>query len=251
MTRRRGAYDPVVFDAGDVDYAQPIALFPLGAASLLPHAVQPLHVFEPRYRQMVEDALGDAQPADLAQAAPIAMATIAASGGEATPGLPALRPVVCVGRIVQHRRLPDGRHEIALHGVARARILAMHEPEGARPYRMAELVPMDRPRAAPPRMARARAAIEGLLSRPRLARLESAQRVRTWLSRPELPAHAAVEVAGFALVRDAEQRYRLLAERDPLRRAEMVRDAIVDLERLVALCERQRSDDWPKGESWN
>jgi hypothetical protein len=52
-------------------------------------------------------------------------------------------------------------------------------------------------------------------------------------------------------VRDSEQRYRLLAERDPIRRAEIVRDAIAELDRLVALCERQRSDEWPRGESWN
>lgn len=250
MSGASHAYDPSVFDADEVDYSQPIALFPLGAASLLPHALQPLHVFEPRYRQMVEDAVGDSVPADLRNAAPIAMATIAAFG-DGSPGAPPLRPAVCVGRLVQHRRLPDGRHEIVLHGVARARILAMHEPEGKRLYRMAELVPIERPRAQRPPMRRAREAIERLLSRPRLARLEATRHVLDWLGRPELPAHAAVEVAGFALVRDAEQRYRLLAERDPLRRAEMVRDAIAELERLVALCERQRSDEWPKGESWN
>jgi Lon protease-like protein len=241
-----------VFDADEVDYSQPVALFPLGAATLLPHALQPLHVFEPRYRQMVEDALGDATPADLAHAAPIAMATIAARGDDDGPlDAPPLRPVVCVGRIVQHRRLPDGRHEIVLHGVARARILAMHEPEGQRMYRMAELVPMERPGGPRPAMRQARAAIEGLLSRPRLSRIEVTRHVLDWLARPGLPAHAAIEVAGFALVRDSEQRYRLLAERDPIRRAEIVRDAIAELDRLVALCERQRSDEWPRGESWN
>ncbi len=241
-----------MFDADEVDYSQPVALFPLESVTLLPHALQPLHVFEPRYRQMVEDALGDAVPADLRHAAPIAMATIAPRNGHGDRhDAPPLRPVVCVGRLVQHRRLPDGRHEIVLHGVARARILAMHEPEGARAYRMAELVPLERPQAQRPPMRRARAAIEGLLSRPRLARVEATRHVLEWLARAELPTHAAVEVAGYALVRDAEARYRLLAERDPLRRAEMVRDAIVDLERLVALAERQRSDEWPKGESWN
>lgn len=247
-----------MFDADEVDYSQPVALFPLGAATLLPHALQPLHVFEPRYRQMVEDALGDAAPGDLAHAAPIAMATIAARGVlDGDGGLdgalhaPPLRPVVCVGRVVRHRRLPDGRHEILLHGVARARILAMHEPEGRRMYRMAELVPMERPGIRRPPMLRARAAIERVLSHPRLARVEVTRHVLDWLSRPELPAHAAIEVAGFALVHDAEQRYRLLAERDPIRRAEIVRDAIADLDRLVAMCERQRSDEWPRGESWN
>jgi Lon protease-like protein len=180
------------------------------------------------------------------------MATIAVRGEDDGPlDAPPLRPVVCVGRLVQHRRLPDGRHEIVLHGVARARILAMHEPEGRRMYRMAELVPLEPLGGPRPAMRQARAAIEHLLSRPRLSRIEVTRHVLDWLARPGLPAHAAIEVAGFALVRDAEQRYRLLAERDPIRRAEIVRDAIAELDRLVALCERQRSDEWPRGESWN
>ena len=40
-----------------VDFNRPIPLFPLSCVSLLPHAVQGLHIFEPRYRQMVEDVL--------------------------------------------------------------------------------------------------------------------------------------------------------------------------------------------------
>jgi hypothetical protein len=52
-------------------------------------------------------------------------------------------------------------------------------------------------------------------------------------------------------VRDAEMRYRLLAEPDPYRRVAIVRDAVMDLERTIALAERQGSDAWPKGQSWN
>ena len=243
------AYDRAVFDADDIDYAQPVALFPLPTVTLFPHALQALHVFEPRYRQMVEDALGDG---GLETAAPIAMATLAARDWRADHGgTPPLRPVVCVGRVVRHQRRPDGRHDIVLHGVARARILAMHEPEGRRLYRMAEVVPMERPKAARPPMPGVRAALAGLLSRPRLARVDAARQVLECFEEAQIPTHAAVEVAGYALVRDAEARYRLLSEPDPLKRAEQVRDAIAELERLVALAERQRSDDWPKGESWN
>jgi Lon protease-like protein len=243
------AYDRSVFEADDVDYSQPVALFPLPTVSLFPHALQALHVFEPRYRQMVEDAAGDG---GLESAAPIAMATFGARDWrDDYGGTPPLRPVVCVGRLVRHQRRPDGRHDIVLHGVARARILAMHEPDGRRLYRMAEVVPLERPRAARPPMPAVRAALHELLSRPRLARVEAARQVLECFGEREVPTHAAVEVAGYALVRDAEARYRLLAEADPRRRAELVRDAIAELERLVALAERQGSEEWPKGESWN
>ena len=127
----------------------------------------------------------------------------------------------------------------------------MHEPEGTRLYRMAEVVPLERPRGKRPAMPAVRAALAGLLRRPRLARIEATRQVLECFGEPQIPTHAAVEVAGYALVRDAEARYRLLAEPDPMRRAEQVRDAIAELERLVALAERQGSEEWPKGESWN
>jgi Lon protease-like protein len=241
-----------MFDADAIDFREPVALFPLPTVSLLPHALQPLHVFEPRYRQMVEDALGHAPAGDFEHAAPIAMATFAGDAWRTEySGAPALRPVVCVGRIVQHGRRSDGRHDIMLHGVARARILAMHEPEGGRAYRMAELVPLERMHEERPPMRRVRSMMHELLSRPRLGRVEAAKHVVGWFARADVPVHAAIEVAGYALVRDAEMRYRLLAEADPYRRAAIVRDAVMDLERTIALAERQGSDAWPKGQSWN
>jgi hypothetical protein len=135
--------------------------------------------------------------------------------------------------------------------VARARILAMHEPEGGRAYRMAELVPLERLHEERPPMRRVRSMMHDLLSRPRLGRVEAAKHVVGWFARADVPVHAAIEVAGYALVRDAEMRYRLLAEADPYRRAAIVRDAVMDLERTIALAERQGSDAWPKGQSWN
>lgn len=238
-------------DIHDIDFAHPVALFPLASPSLMPSALQPLHVFEPRYRRMVLDAVGDAADG-LDSAAPIAMATFLGDDWRTDyGGTPPLRPTVCVGRIVRHVPLPDGRHDIVLLGTCRARIERMVEPCSGRPYRMAELVPIAdraRPRAA---VARAREAVVSVLSRPRLARLEAATPLREWIGRPDVPARTAVDVASHALVNDPEDRYRLLEERDPCRRADAVCGALVALERMIAQAERQRSDEWPSGESWN
>lgn len=242
--------EPLVFT--NDQFSGRARVFPLPELVMFPHVMQALHVFEPRYRRMTEDALGDADPPDLQEAAPIAMATFAGtSWREDYAGTPPLRPVVCVGRIVRHRRLPDGRHDLVLHGVARARILAMHEPGGDRPYRMAELVPLERPHAPRPPMPGVRSAFEEMLARPRLGRVEGMQQALEWFRRPEMPTHAAVEVAGHVLVRDPELRYRMLSEADPVRRASLLRDAVAGIERMVALAERQGSDAWPRGESWN
>ncbi len=241
-----------MIDADAVDYSTPIALFPLPTVALLPHTLQPLHIFEMRYRQMVVDALGDATDDDLMLAAPIAVATFAGDDWQQDyAGNPALRPVTCVGRIVQHHRLADGRHNIVLHGVARARVLAMHEPRGDRLYRMAELVPMERPMAPRPAMRQARQVMRQLLASPRLQRLEAAKQLLGWCAREDVPTHAAIEVVGYALIRDAEARYRLLAETNAYRRAGLVRDELVALERMIACAELQRSDEWPKGVAFN
>lgn len=91
---------------------QSLAIFPLGNVCLFPHTTLPLHIFEPRYRQMIERAIADD--------APIAIATIDAA--TASLSRPSVHPVAGIGRIVQQDRLSDGRYNIVLKGVARVRV---------------------------------------------------------------------------------------------------------------------------------
>lgn len=233
-----------------IDFSRPIPLFPLGNTVLLPHAVQALHVFEPRYRQMVEACLSEMRGGSLLTARPIAMATIA--GPARTPGTPVpLRPAVCVGQIVQHERLADGRHTLVLHGVCRARIEGIHEADTRRLYREAVLRPIESPARTPPRMAEARRALRQLLQRPRVQRLASAKAVTPWAERGDIPGHAVVELVGAALLQDERSRYALLECADPWERARMVAQAIAHLEGVVAGAEAQHPENWPKGLSWN
>jgi hypothetical protein len=100
-----------------------IPIFPLPGALLFPRSQLPLHIFEPRYRAMLRDALagdrmiGMVQPRD-----------------EREP--PGLFAVGCLGRIVASEELPDGRFNIVLEGVARFRLAA--EVDAATPYRQVE-----------------------------------------------------------------------------------------------------------------
>jgi Lon protease-like protein len=238
-----------------LDFGKPIALFPLGGTVLLPHAVQALHIFEPRYRQMVEHALAQVRGGNLLTAGPIALATLAggampqASHDEDAP--PSLRQAVCVGKIVQHQRLADGRHNLLLQGVCRARIRAMLEADGERLYRMAWMEPIERVSDPPPALPGVRRSLERLLSRPRLQRLVGGDVVREWIARKEVPTHALLELAGFTLVNDDRVRYRLLAEADPKVRAKLITGELGRLDALVERAEGQCWRDWPKGMSWN
>ncbi len=234
-----------------IDFNEPIALFPLSGAVLLPHAPQALHIFEPRYRQMIEDCLESVEGGNLLTAQPVAMAIPAGPEWEGpTVGTPPLRPAACVGKIVQHTRLPDGRHNLVLHGVCRGTIREILEPAPGRLYRLGTMAPLEQG-SKMPRLAATRRRLRQLLEGPRLSRMVSAGSIRQWIEREDVPTHALIELVSFALIKDDELRYRMLEESDPRRRARLLTLELAHLDRLVALADRQEFRDWPKGLSWN
>lgn len=227
-----------------VNFGKPMPLFPLPDTVLLPHAVQPLHIFEPRYRAMVSDCLD--------QAGQIAMATFAGDDRKPQPDAPTrLRPAVCVGQIVHHDALSDGRHNILLHGVCRARIDRVNEPTDDRPYRTAMLTPLEAVESKPEPMTEVRRDLKSILVGPRLSRLRSIESVMEWFDREDVSTHALLELLGFALMHDTEVKYRLLAEPDPISRAGLIKRELKCLDHLLCKADRQAFRDWPKGMSWN
>jgi Lon protease-like protein len=95
---------------------------------LFPHAVLPLHIFEQRYREMTADALTGERV--------IAMALLKDGWQKDYYSRPAIEQVVCVGRILSHEMLPDGKYNFLLEGVARASVI---EEFPGKPYRVARL----------------------------------------------------------------------------------------------------------------
>jgi Lon protease-like protein len=88
----------------------------------------PLHIFEPRYRTMTADALEGERL--------IAMALLKPGWQGDYEGRPAIHDVVGVGKIVEDARLEDGRYNLVLFGLSRARIL---QEVGSGPYRTARV----------------------------------------------------------------------------------------------------------------
>ncbi|MCH2160473.1 MAG: LON peptidase substrate-binding domain-containing protein [Phycisphaerales bacterium] len=232
-----------------IDFGRPIPIFPLPGVALLPHGAQPLHLFEPRYRQMVERCLA-AGIGGVDTAEPIAMAVI--DQENSVPGSsPALRKAVCVGRIVRHVQLPDGRHNIILQGICRARIDELDEPSGERMFRRAWLRPLEPDPVNLPPLLEIRESIRELFSGPRLRRLAAASTVMEYIDRDEVPTHVLLELIGFAVILDDEIRYQLLEEADCRERALVVERELEAMDRLVGQVDRQRPDTWPKGVSFN
>lgn len=108
------------------DLPQTLPLFPLPGALLLPRATLPLHIFEPRYLQMIEDCLKTRHRL-------IGMILPRQYDDEAME----LAQVGCAGRLTGFSETEDGRYMITLTGVSRFRLTG--EREGFAPYVMGEV----------------------------------------------------------------------------------------------------------------
>jgi Lon protease-like protein len=113
------------WDAAELDFdahtfSGVARLFPLPNLVLYPHVMQPLHIFEGRYREMLEDALATDQL--------IAMAVLEPGWETDYESRPPISEFACLGKVVAHHRLPDGRYNVLLLGVGRVRIAKELQP---------------------------------------------------------------------------------------------------------------------------
>lgn len=195
-----------------VDFGRAYPVFPLRDAVLLPQAVMPLHVFEPRYRRMVSDVLDSHGM--------IAMALLSGEVAldEYLRGRPPLREFMCLGQIREYERMDDGRYVLLLQGLCRTRV----EQEVAHaPYRCVRLHPVEESVPREEQLAAYRRRLDELLRQ---------QMVRDGVRKPILATEdyehvstpVVVDLAIAAVCQEASQQYRLLSQPDVRRRAEWV-----------------------------
>lgn len=114
-------------------FAGKVRLFPLPNLVVFPHVMQPLHIFEPRYRALFEDALaGDGL---------IAMAVLAPGWESNYEGRPPLLPTACLCRVMKWHKTDEGTYNVLLVGIRRLRVLKELPP--ARQYREARVELLD------------------------------------------------------------------------------------------------------------
>jgi Lon protease-like protein len=105
-----------------------IPIFPLPNVVLFPNVLLPLHIFEPRYRDMTADALAGDRI--------IGMSLLQPGFESNYEGRPAVYPVGCAGVITHAERLPDGRYNMVLRGIEKFRI---ESEDATRTYRLAHV----------------------------------------------------------------------------------------------------------------
>jgi uncharacterized protein len=110
-----------------------LSVFPLAGALLFPGLRLPLHIFEPRYRSLVSDAMARDRKIAMIQPRP------SSSKGQEARGdgnRPALFDLGCVGKIDQVEALDDGRYNLILEGLTRFRVI--RELDVSTPFRQIE-----------------------------------------------------------------------------------------------------------------
>ncbi len=178
-----------------------IPLFPLPDVTLFPHIAQPFHIFEPRYRSMVEDALASDSIIGLVQLQP--------GFEEQYEGRPPVYAIGCAGVIVASERLPDGRYDILVRGIAKFRIVGEDQ---SRLYRLADVESL--PESIDP-------AERELLTRRRRQIEESLRSVSMGLPLPpaDVSDEEAIDALSLMLPIAPAQRQLLLEAAGPLERA--------------------------------
>lgn len=183
-------------------------LFPLPNLVLFPYVIQPLHIFEPRYREMTADALaGDRL---------IALVLLRPGWEEDYHGRPPVYALACLGKIVADNKLDDGRYNLLLRGLTRVRIV--EELDSGKQYRTArvEIVPDGEPPL--PHVARHLREALGKVAPEWFP--EQAQLLEQFrgLLESELPLGSLCDIFAFALPLDPEFKQQLLEELDVERR---------------------------------
>jgi len=197
-----------------------IPIFPLPDVVLFPHTLLPLHIFEPRYREMVRDCLaGDKR---------LAMALLRPGWENDYYGRPPVHPIAGAGEIIQHEELRDGRFNILLRGTMRIGVTA--ELPGDKSYRVARARPLpDRypdanPKALADRVERLKVFYLRILSEVQKGQGEIAK----IFSGVKDPGIIVDRVAGAAIA-DAETRQQALEAIDVTARLAIVQDHLVSV----------------------
>jgi ATP-dependent Lon protease len=190
-------------------HAMPI--FPLSGVVLFPGALLPLHVFEPRYRQMLADCLATHRC--------MAMAFVVAEGGpEDLSGTPKIARVAGAGVVVHHALLPDGRSNLVLQGRAR---VELEELPFLAPYRRARariLSDVSSPVSAVERRGLHAAA----------AAFAASVRKTDFELPAGVTAGAAADLCAHHLVSDPQARQRVLEELDVAARVRLVTSTLAE-----------------------
>ncbi len=196
--------DPADTEFSEADFTGRARLFPLPNLVMFPHVIQPLHIFEDRYRQMMRDALaGDKL---------LTMCLLAPGWEKARNENPPIHQGACLGRIASWRELPDGRYNLLLAGLRRVKVV--NEVDSCRSYRQAHVeICHDTTQVDDLRQEELRIRLAGAFKRAlgHTALGEQSQDLRKLFESP-LCLTALTDILAYSLEMDLQTKQQLLEE---------------------------------------
>ncbi len=213
----------------DKERAQ-LPIFPLPTTVLFPHTFVPLHIFEPRYRTMVQAALRDGGSLG------IVMLLTAEQQSEARPPV---HKIAGAGRIVHHSELADGRFMILLRGIERITLLEELAP-GDEPFRRFRTEPLNEIAMEAKPSAQALATLQSCVNQLAVTMTEGGAELLKAVSMANTPG-ALADLLASALIGEPETQQKLLETTDAKTRVDRVLGTIAEL--LLNLPKIERSDD--------
>jgi Lon protease-like protein len=178
-------------------------LFPLPNLVVFPHVMQPLHIFEPRYRQLVEQAMADDRL--------IAMAVLAPGWEKDYDGRPPVNSVACLSRITNCQKLGDGRFNIMVLGLRRIELVRELPPKHLFREAQSRLLSDEYPpAAAASRPGLQRDLVEAF--RKVLPALVSSHEQLQELLVSDIPLGMLTDIISYTLDLDLQFKQKLLAE---------------------------------------
>lgn len=205
------SFDEFSFSAEE--FSGTARLFPLPNLVLFPHVMQPLHVFEPRYRTMLEESLtGDRL---------ITMGVLAPGWEKDYEGRPPVFPVACLGRVVVSHRLAGGAYNVLLVALRRVRLVEELPPHKCFREARAEICED----CYPSQGAASTARLQRRLRDAFLAILPDLPQAHDQLDQllsSDVSLGTLTDIISYMLDIDLEAKETLLMETDVHRRAEML-----------------------------
>ncbi len=195
------------------DFSGKVRLFPLPNLVLFPHVLQPLHIFEQRYRELLEETLATDRL--------IAMAVLAPGWESDYEGRPPILPMACLGQVSTHCRLKGGAYNVLLLGVKRIRLIRELAP--SKGFREAQVELCED--YLPPQAAQSPAVLQERLQQALVQALPLLPEAREQIGQllaADVPLAMLADMISYMLDIDLTAKQQLLAELNVCRRAEML-----------------------------
>jgi len=191
-------------------------VFPLPNLVMFPHVMQALHIFEPRYRAMFEEAIEDDRL--------IALATHAPGWEDHYDDRPPLQQTACLCRIATHQRTPQGTYNVLLLGVRR--LVLGRELPADKLFRVFEARIAEE--IDPPDEQAASALQQELLAafKRSMPKIPQAYEQLDQLLGSQITLGMLSDIVSYTIDLDVETKLRLLGERDAMRRTRLLMEAV-------------------------